>query len=205
MENQAYKRPFDLTVLLAAHVFLLPIWLTLWTIIPVLIWLDDGRPVLFRQTRVGKAGRRFEVLKFRTMKPGPADEVHLGNVTNDPRVTRLGRVLRRVALDELPQLLSVLKGDMSLVGPRPLPVEEYVHWAGLLPGFERRQAVTPGFTGLAQVHNINDEPSAKLRYDLEYIERAGPLLDLQLLAHSAVNTGLARWDQRSGKSTDELN
>ncbi len=200
MRKDHYKRPFDLTVLVLAHLLFLPLWLVLWTVIPLLIWLGDRGPVFYRQKRVGKDGRAFTVLKFRTMirdghRLGPA-----WTVENDPRVTRVGRILRKTALDELPQVVSIWKGELSLVGPRALPVEEQRLLEKQIPGFDRRLAIRPGLTGLAQVYDRADDARAKLRYDLEYIERMSPLLDLKLLVVSILNSVLGRWDTRTGKT-----
>ena len=115
-----YKRPLDLMILLFAHALLLPLWLVIWTIVPLSIWLEDRGPVFYRQRRSGKDGRVFIVHKFRTMIPDADLRAPAWTVPGDPRLTRVGQLLRRTALDELPELWSVLKGDMSFVGPRPL-------------------------------------------------------------------------------------
>ena len=120
---------------------------------------------------------------------------------SDPRVTRVGRFLRRTGLDELPEILSIWKGDMSLVGPRALPVDEQLHLEQQIPNFGDRLNAVPGLTGLAQLRNPEDDPVEKLRYDLEYIEQASLLLDVRLLVASTFNTLLLRWDKRAGKSS----
>jgi lipopolysaccharide/colanic/teichoic acid biosynthesis glycosyltransferase len=198
--ERPYKRPFDLAVLVLAHVLLMPVWLALWAVIPLLIWLEDRGPVFYRQARAGKGGRVFKVLKFRTMVQGAERLGPSWTLDGDSRVTRVGRFLRRTGLDELPQTLSIWKGDMSLVGPRALPIKEQRWLETRIPGFAGRLAVRPGLTGLAQVYNRTDEAHAKLRYDLEYIERMSPWLDTKLLLLSVRNTLLARWDRRDGKS-----
>jgi lipopolysaccharide/colanic/teichoic acid biosynthesis glycosyltransferase len=199
--RDAYKTWFDLTILVMAHLLLLPLWVLLWTAIPVLIWLGDRGPVFYRQARAGKEGRTFNVLKFRTMVPhadriGPA-----WTVENDPRVTRVGKLLRRTALDELPELLNIWKREMSFVGPRALDVEEQRSLEKQIPGFERRLQVSPGLTGLAQVYDRRDNADDKLHYDLYYLEHMSPMLDLKLLRLSVWNTLSARWDRRRGKSS----
>jgi lipopolysaccharide/colanic/teichoic acid biosynthesis glycosyltransferase len=153
----------------------------------------DGSPVLFRQTRVGLNGRRFTMYKFRTMLPGAderlGDVEHLNEVrgrafkaTNDPRLTRSGPFLRRTGLDELPQLWNVLRGDMSLVGPRPpLPseVEAYDVW------HRRRLSMKPGITGLWQVSARREaEFDRWVTIDLEYIDRWSLWLDLKIMLRS---------------------
>ena len=119
-----YKLWLDYLILIVAHVSILPVWIILWIVIPVLIWLGDQGPVFYRQERAGKNGKPFKILKFRTMVFN-ADEVGPAWTTqDDPRVTKIGRILRRTALDELPEILSVLRRDMSLVGPRALDIVE---------------------------------------------------------------------------------
>jgi lipopolysaccharide/colanic/teichoic acid biosynthesis glycosyltransferase len=198
--RERYKRPFDLFVLTAAHVSLFPLWVILWGFIPVFIWLEDRGPIFYKQRRMGKGGRVFTVLKFRTMvvnadKLGPA-----WTMEHDQRVTRVGRILRKTALDELPQVLSMWKGDLGLVGPRALAADEQQNLEAAIPGFAKRLQSRPGLTGLAQVYNVTDAPESKLRYDLEYLSRMSPWLDLKLLTLSVVNTIFVRWDKRSGKA-----
>lgn len=194
-----YKRPLDLAILLAAHLALAPVFLVLWAVIPLLVWVEDRGPVFYRQHRPGKGGRLFTILKFRTMvvnadKIGPA-----WTQDKDPRVTRVGKVLRRTALDELPSILSIWKGDMSFVGPRALPVKEQQLLEQQIPGFAGRLNVRPGLTGMAQVYDLKDEAPTKLRYDLEYIRCMNLLLDVKLILMSARNTLMGRWDVRTGK------
>jgi lipopolysaccharide/colanic/teichoic acid biosynthesis glycosyltransferase len=180
------KRVFDLFVCLAAMPILLPLLL----ISALLIKLEspDG-PVVFAQYRTGKNGRRFKIYKFRTMVPN-AEELkkqlaHLNElqwpdfkITNDPRITKVGRVLRKTSLDELPQIWNVIKGDMSLVGPRPTSFEAstYKLWQ------TERLDVTPGLTGLWQVYGrAQTEFDQRLRLDIAYIEHRCMALDIELL------------------------
>lgn len=197
--ERLYKRPFDLTVLAVSHLVLLPVWILLWVLIPLLIWLEDRGPIVYRQQRAGKDGKVFTILKFRTMVPDADRRGPAWTTEGDPRVTRIGKILRRTALDELPELLSIWKGDMSLVGPRALPVEEQRFLEEQIPGFAERLKVRPGLTGLAQVHNPSDDAPTKLRYDQEYLWRMSLWLDLKLVVLSVLNTVGARWDRRSGK------
>ena len=197
-----YKRPFDLTILVVSHVVLAPLFLLLWTLIPLLIWLDDRGPVFYRQKRPGKDGRLFTVLKFRTMVPDADRRGPAWNLENDPRVTRVGRFLRKTALDELPQVLSIWKGDLSFVGPRALPVEEQRTLEEQIPGFRERLRIRPGLTGPAQVYNYQDESHAKLSYDLDYMSQMSPVFDMKLMLLSVWNTLRARWDNRGGKTTN---
>jgi lipopolysaccharide/colanic/teichoic acid biosynthesis glycosyltransferase len=147
------------------------------------IKLEDGGPVLFRQPRVGKDGADFELLKLRTMVVG-AERQGAGFAVDrgDPRITRAGHVLRRLSLDELPQLWNVLRGDMSLVGPRPTlryQVDRYTDRQ------RRRLEVKPGLTGWAQIHGRAELPwDERIELDVWYVEHRSPLVDLKILART---------------------
>ncbi|RMG16649.1 MAG: undecaprenyl-phosphate glucose phosphotransferase [Planctomycetota bacterium] len=178
------KRGFDL---LGAAALLL-VFSPLLALIAAAIKLSSPGPVLFRQLRVGWGGRRFTILKFRTMC---VDAERIGptrTLRDDPRRTRVGAFLRRTSLDELPQLLNVLRGDMSLVGPRPEPLGHYPALERELPEFMLRHSVRAGMTGWAQVHGLRGDAPVKerLRFDLDYIRRWSLLLDLKILALTAV-------------------
>jgi lipopolysaccharide/colanic/teichoic acid biosynthesis glycosyltransferase len=178
---------------------LLPLWLILWTVIPFLIWTGDRGPIFYRQKRAGKNGKEFTILKFRTMVPHADRHGPSWTTTGDKRVTRVGKLLRRTALDELPEVLSILRGHMSLVGPRALNVEEQRELEQQFPGFEKRLQVRPGLTGLAQIYDRDDYAQNKLHYDEKYLTCMSPWLDLKLLVLSVYNTVSARWDRRLGK------
>ena len=197
--NDSYKRWFDLSILVLAHIVLLPLWVALWTIIPLLIWLEDHKFVFYRQQRMGKDGKPFNIIKFRTMVINAEEQGPTWTTDNDPRITRVGRVLRRTALDELPEIISILQGKMSFVGPRALEIDEHKYLEGLMPGFEKRLQIRPGLTGLAQIYDKTDDPHEKYRYDMEYLEILSPFLDVRLLLISVRNTLIAKWDNRSGK------
>jgi lipopolysaccharide/colanic/teichoic acid biosynthesis glycosyltransferase len=145
--------------------------------------LEDGGPVLYRQVRVGKDGDDFELLKLRTMVIG-AETMGAGYAVNegDPRITRTGRILRRLSLDELPQLWNVVRGEMSVVGPRPTlryQVERYT------PHQHRRLDVKPGITGWAQIHGRAALPWAeRIELDVFYVEERSAWLDLRILART---------------------
>jgi lipopolysaccharide/colanic/teichoic acid biosynthesis glycosyltransferase len=191
------KRIMDLTIV----VLMLPLWLPVLAVIALIIQITSpGAPVAFKQCRTGKGGRRFHMYKFRTMVPN-AEELksrlaHLNElqwpdfkITNDPRITPLGRFLRKTSLDELPQILNVLKGDMSLVGPRPTSFgpETYKLW------HTHRLDVMPGITGLWQIFGRAQlEFDDRLRLDIAYIERASIRLDFYIL----ILTALAVFQQR---------
>jgi exopolysaccharide biosynthesis polyprenyl glycosylphosphotransferase len=186
-ENQRLvKRLFDLVLCILA----LPIALPLMALIALAIRLEGPGPIILRQPRAGENGRLFNMLKFRTMLPNAEqlrsqvektdDQGHLiHKLPNDPRITRVGRFLRRMSLDEWPQLFNVLKGEMSLVGPRPeLPylVEKYEPWQ------RQRFAVPQGITGWWQIHGRSDKPMhLNTEDDLYYIHNYSLLLDLFIL------------------------
>jgi lipopolysaccharide/colanic/teichoic acid biosynthesis glycosyltransferase len=173
-------RAFDLVIATIALIVLSPLLL----IAAIAIELGSRGPVIYRQRRVGKDGVEFELLKLRTMVEG-SDPVGVGTVVTreDPRVTAAGRLLRRTSLDELPNLVNVLRGEMAIVGPRPtIPaqVNDYT------PRQHRRHEVRPGLTGLAQVQGRAGIPwSDRIELDVEYVERRSARLDLQILARTA--------------------
>jgi lipopolysaccharide/colanic/teichoic acid biosynthesis glycosyltransferase len=147
------------------------------------IKLDDGGPVFYRQRRVGLHGDEFELFKLRTMEVG-AESRGAGFAINegDPRITRVGRLLRRLSLDELPQLWNVVRGDMSLIGPRPTLAYQVDRYT---PRQLRRLDVKPGITGWAQIHGRARLPwSDRIELDVWYVEHRSPLLDLEILART---------------------
>ncbi len=182
MPRDSYQRFFDLVILTLGHVAFLPILVILWIVVSASIWIGDRGPVLYSQTRLGKGGRPFKMLKFRTMKVNAeADTGAIWAKQNDERITGIGRLLRRYRIDEMPQVLNMWKGDMSLVGPRPERPELVAEFEKTIPGFRKRLRVRPGFAGLAQVRGrYSTRPRDKLRYDNLYIERMNPFLDLKL-------------------------
>jgi lipopolysaccharide/colanic/teichoic acid biosynthesis glycosyltransferase len=177
-----------LEFLLAAVMLLLTSPLILLVI--VLVKLSSRGPAIYRQQRIGLGGRTFTIYKIRTMYEDSERDGPTWAVPGDPRVTPVGWVLRATHLDELPQLINVLLGGMSLVGPRPERPEFVEKLERDLPGYRRRLAVRPGVTGLAQVQQHADTDLAsvrrKLNYDLCYVERIGPWLDARLIAGTAL-------------------
>jgi len=180
------KRVFDLLFGFFALILALP----LMALSALLVFLESGFPIIFRQTRVGRNGHLFEIYKFRTMVKNAeqlqgqverrdADGNLIHKTKDDPRVTRVGRILRRFSLDELPQLFNVLAGTMSLVGPRPeLPflVEKYESWQ------HKRFAILPGMTGWWQINGRSDKPMhLHTEDDLYYIQNRSILLDLRII------------------------
>jgi lipopolysaccharide/colanic/teichoic acid biosynthesis glycosyltransferase len=179
----------------------------LWALIAAAIKLDSRGPIFYGQARVGEGGRIFRVLKFRSMVadaekdgPRPAEEA-------DPRITRIGRLLRATAMDELPQLWNIFAGDMSFVGPRALRPEEIdVDTAGqampleAIPGFAVRTAVPPGLTGIAQIYARRDvSRRQKFRFDRLYVRRQSMLLDVRLILLSFWITARGTWEARERK------
>lgn len=140
---------------------------------------SQGRPILFRQQRVGRHGRTFTILKFRTMVEG-AEQVGGGYpVEGRDVITPMGTWLRKTSLDELPQLINIMRGDMALIGPRPSMLDQYQRYTP----FQRRRAdVLPGVTGLAQVTYRDNAPwSKRIELDVEYVERANPFMDISIM------------------------
>ena len=179
----AYKRPFDLAVL----ALLAPAWVPLARLTALAVRVADGSPVLYRQRRLGRDARAFDMLKFRTMPVGSEHATGpVWSTRGDRRATALGRRLRRLRLDELPQVVNVLRGEMSLVGPRPERPELAARFERCTPGFVRRVRVAPGIAGLAQARRGDTAtPRQKLRYDLLYAGAMGPWLDCRLMAACA--------------------
>jgi lipopolysaccharide/colanic/teichoic acid biosynthesis glycosyltransferase len=198
------KRLFDIALAAVGLTVSAP----LWALIATAIKLEDEGAIFFPQHRVGLGGRVFTALKFRSMIPDA--ERSTGPVQaseNDPRVTRIGRLLRATAMDELPQLWNILIGDMSFVGPRPLrPGEVEIRGDGRVvrldevPGYVERHRVRPGLTGLTQVYAPRDVSRvSKFRLDRLYLKRVGFWLDVRLIALSFWITGRARWETRAPK------
>jgi lipopolysaccharide/colanic/teichoic acid biosynthesis glycosyltransferase len=179
----APKRALDLLVLLGAHAALAPLFFILWIAIPLAIVLEDGRPVFHTQDRFGKDGRRFKLYKFRSMRVRRASEPWPEDTQEgDSRVTRVGRFLRKTALDELPQVINIARGDISFVGPRALPIQMHLEDTQQEPRFPLRLQARPGLTGLAQVYLPRQcHPRRRLGYDLLYIRKASLGLDLRLI------------------------
>lgn len=194
--RDGYKRPFDLAVIILAHLLLFPLWVVLWIVVPLAIWLGDRGPVLYTQERVGRRGRLFKVIKFRTMiVDAEAQTGPIWAAEDDPRITKVGGVLRRVRLDEMPQVINIVRGEMSLVGPRPERQVLFEQFNRQISGFSQRIRVRPGVAGLAQVRgDALTNPRCKLRYDNLYIEKMSPWLDCKLLVLSVwlVLTGRRR-------------
>jgi lipopolysaccharide/colanic/teichoic acid biosynthesis glycosyltransferase len=175
----AFKRLFDLVILVVTA----PVWLLVLGALSIYVLVRAGRPVLYRQQRVGRDGELFRVVKFRTMTVDAEQRGPQLAQRNDPRIVRGLGWMRSTRADELPQLLNVLIGQMSLVGPRPERPELAREIAARVPGYERRHELPPGLTGLAQIQgHYTTDADYKLGYDLQYLVDWTPILDLQILA-----------------------
>lgn len=181
------KRAFDLVLVIAT----LPLWGSLVLATAIAVRLAMGSPVFFRQRRAGLGGREFSIVKFRTMREGEG--------TDAERMTRFGRFLRATSLDELPELWNVVCGEMSLVGPRPLPVRYLPRYS---PEQARRHETLPGITGWAQIHGRNAlDWETKFRYDVEYVDKRSLALDIRILATTVFQVLFPKHISHDGEAT----
>jgi len=197
------KRVLDVALSGSGLVMSMPVWLA----IAAAIKLEDGGPVFYTQPRVGEGGSVFKVFKFRSMIVDA--EAHVGAVQaaeHDPRVTRIGRLMRATAMDELPQLWNIFRGDMSFVGPRALrPGEIEVNGIEAvaiddIPGYRERCRLRPGLTGIAQIYAPRDVPRRyKFRFDRIYARRQSLWLDVRLILLSFWITFRGKWEHRESK------
>ena len=197
------KRPLDLILCILMLIFSLPVFI----VISLAILLEDGLPIFFIQERWGYRAEKFFVFKFRTMEP-KAEEKY-GNVQasrNDERLTKVGVIIRKYGLDELPQLINILKGEMSFVGPRPLAINEIMKGYDKeiryedIPGFKLRLMVLPGLTSYSTIYKPKDiDPFFKFSDDIEYIEDQSLFLDLKLIILSFLISFFGRWEKRDEK------
>jgi lipopolysaccharide/colanic/teichoic acid biosynthesis glycosyltransferase len=181
----AFKRAVDLL----AGVLAMAVLAVLLPVISLAIWLEDRGPAFYRQERVGKYGRRFTIYKVRTMRVGEGDG-ESQTASGDGRVTRVGRVLRNLHIDELPQAWNIVRGDMSIVGPRPEQPSYVATLQRSIDFYNTRLSVQPGLTGWAQVSagygDGVEGAREKLSYDLYYIKHQAPGLDLLILARTLI-------------------
>jgi exopolysaccharide biosynthesis polyprenyl glycosylphosphotransferase len=181
------KRSVDFAVSLTLLLLFLPFLI----LVACALWIESGRPILFRQRRGGLDGRPFTIMKFRTMHVLEDGSSVAQARREDPRVTRFGALLRRTSIDELPQLWNVLRGDMSLVGPRPHALAHDAYFAGVIHHYPLRQCVKPGLTGLAQVEGWRGETASieslmgRVNADLRYIDGWSFWLDIRIIARTA--------------------
>lgn len=186
--DQIIKRIFDITGSLIGLILTLPLLI----LVAICIKLDSKGPILFTQKRWGNKAYPFEIYKFRSMTQKSSESAKVGEniqqtTKNDTRVTRVGSFIRRTSIDELPQLLNILKGDMSIVGPRPHAVGHNQQYRTLVRGYMLRHKMKPGLTGWAQIHGYRgetdtiDKMEKRIQYDLEYLRNWTPLLDLYII------------------------
>jgi sugar transferase (PEP-CTERM system associated) len=182
LQRRIVKRAFDMSAALWLLVVTLPVIL----LAGIAIFLESGRPIFFRQERVGLGGRSFNVLKFRSMRTdAEKDGIPKWAQSGDPRVTKVGKFIRRTRIDELPQIFNVLKGEMSFVGPRPERPYFVAQLSEQIPFFGARHTVKPGLTGWAQVRYSYgasvEDAKRKLQFDLYYVKNHTLWLDLVIL------------------------
>ncbi len=185
------KRAFDIVVASALLVLASPLLLAC----AVAVRLDGGPGIIFRQTRVGRHGQRFDCLKLRSMRPSdPTDSATTWSIANDDRVTPIGRFMRRTSIDELPQLWNIIRGDMTLVGPRPERPHFVEQFTAQYDGYHQRHRVRAGLTGLAQVSGLRGDTSIadRARFDNYYIENWSLWLDTKILLRTFFQVLLAR-------------
>ncbi len=173
------KRFMDIALSLIVLILTSPVLL----IVSLAIKIEDGGPVFYKQARITRGGKIFNILKFRSMIPNAEkDGKSQPAVDNDPRITKIGKIIRATRIDELPQMLNILKGDMSIVGPRPERIEHVQKYSQAIPEFDFRLSVKGGLTGYAQVYGkYNTTPYDKIRLDLMYIENYSLMLDIKLI------------------------
>ena len=209
MYEKVIKRMFDLLFSLIGIVMLLPIWI----IVPILIKSEDGGPIFYSAPRIGKDGKKIAMYKFRSMKPGSEDirnpDGSTFNSDDDPRLTRVGKVIRKTSIDELPQLFNVIKGEMSIVGPR---ASSFDMLGTYKPDEIDKMKVRPGITGLSQAYYRNSISLRKKRLlDASYANHVSLLLDLKILLRTvktvimqeSLYTNAERYEQNKEVFTDD--
>lgn len=180
MYKKLFKNMFDLVIALVITVCILPILL----IIAIAIALNDGLPIIYKQKRLGLNGKGFEIFKFRTMVKNADKLGPLKTEAGDRRVTKIGSKLRSLSLDELPQIINVIRGDMSFIGPRP---DIYIEYDKLTDEEKLRASIRPGITGFAQVNGRSSlTQEQRMSFDLDYVNNCSFLLDLRILIKTVV-------------------
>ncbi len=182
----ALKRSLDVALAVIAAIILLPVMM----LVALAIKLDSQGPVFFTQLRNGYNNRPFRIVKFRTLHTIEDGPIIQQVTQHDKRVTRVGRLLRRTSIDELPQLWNVIRGDMSLVGPRPHAAAHNRHYGSLIAGYSLRHGMLPGLTGWAQVNGFRGETATvelmrkRVEFDIWYVQNWSPWLDVKILART---------------------
>ncbi len=188
MYKSVIKRMFDILI----GLMVLPFFCIIFVFVAPAIWLNDRGPVFYNATRLGKNGKLYKMYKFRSMRVNAPDlrnaDGSTYNADDDPRVTKIGKILRKTSLDETPQFLNVLIGDMSLVGPRPHTVSKGFKYENLSPEKKHRLLVKPGITGYNQAYFRNSvSADEKIKNDNYYVDHISFLLDVKILIHTAVS------------------
>lgn len=198
------KRIFDISLSFFGLLLSAPLWL----MVAIFIKLEDGGPVFYSQERLGLNGTLFKAWKFRSMVVGAEGAGGpVQSTVNDPRITKIGHILRASAMDELPQIWNIFRGDMSFVGPRAIrPAEREVRSgkenvdAADVSGYKERQSVIPGLTGVAQIYGSHETPRRnKFRYDILYIKKRSFWVDIRLIVLSFWITFRGKWESREKK------
>jgi lipopolysaccharide/colanic/teichoic acid biosynthesis glycosyltransferase len=196
------KRPSDFVLALIGLIISSPIWL----IISLAIFAEDRSSILFSQYRCGRNGQEFRMLKFRSMKTLKNETHQIIDYVHDPRVTRTGTLLRATAMDELPVLVNILKGEMSFVGPKPIPFyiedDDKAKYKDIthVPGYSIRSSLKPGLTGYTQVYAPKDiDHTEKFKYDNMYVEKMSFCFDIKLIFLSFWITFKGKWEHRDNK------
>ncbi len=188
MKSYRYKRIFDLVFIFCVLLFGFSILIPFTILISLCIWITDRGPILYKQTRVSKNGKEFQIIKFRTMIVDA--EKYSGPslvIITDNRITRIGRVLRRTRFDECPQIINILRGEMSIVGPRPERPELIKIIKKTVPRYDDRLNILPGVTGIAQVYGKDSSNfKEKLKYDRIYMRNMCLFLDIKLIILSII-------------------
>ena len=196
VNDSKIKRTFDFLLSLIGILIFSPLFL----ITSVAILIEDGFPIFFTLNKVGKDHKIFKMYKFRSMVKDAEKNGVVWVNKNPSKVTKVGRFLRATAMDELPQLFSILKGDMSFVGPRPYRVSFEEQFSKEIENYSLRHLVRPGLTGLAQVYGKKYmSPKQRLRFDLLYIKKRSFCMDLKLILISGWNTLRRRWESQDRK------
>ena len=196
MKSYFIKRPFDFLLSVTGLLLSSP----LWPIVALAIFLEDKGPVFFLQERCGTDGKPFKLIKFRSMVNVPGKQHAIVHIPDDPRVTRSGKILRAIALDELPSLINILKREMSFVGPRAEPFTIDGRDIRTVPGYAQRITLRPGLTGFLQVYGTRFmKLEEKFQYDIEYINQMSFWFDLKLILLSFWVTFRGKWEYTGRK------
>tara|TARA_B100001996_G_C18646767_1_gene587711 strand:- start:969 stop:1583 length:615 start_codon:yes stop_codon:yes gene_type:complete len=194
------KRSIDLSFLIIGFTLLMPILLIVILLVVIFLFLEDGYPIFYTQDRYAKNKKQFKLYKFRSMIKNAEQQTGAiwASKDDDPRLTKTGKFIRKYAIDEIPQLVNILRGDISIVGPRPERPELYTKFSkGNLP-YEKRLDAPQGLTGLAQLLGSYDTlPKNKLRYDLLYIKNQSVYLDIKIIFFSVLVTIIGNWQSDS--------